>query len=428
MPISSQSPERVSGFIYMMAIISVVLLITGMFFSRAMMSIGMITAGLLFFNPLQIKNNFSRFLKSRELLCLSAIFLVYLLSGIYSEDQATLAERLTIKLPFLIMPLGFAAFPYFNTRHFNNLLYYFLILTSAASIWSLAQYIANYQEITASYLSAKVIPTLVNHIRFSLMTAFAIFAGYYLIAQKHYFISIKEKYFIATLTLILFVFLHILSVRSGLLAFYATAATLLFIHTLKSDKKTESIAILSALFILPIAAYFLSPTLKNKISYSIEDTSRFFNNEDVNDYSDGNRLLSWKIGIEVGNTNPLIGAGVGDVKNLSFDIYKNRYPEIEADNHLIPHNQFIFVYAAGGLLGVLIFSFATFYPLAINYSKFLFAAINIVFISSYISEATVETQLGTCIYLTFFLLTWNYYKGKEPKKEVEGTAEKAQVA
>ncbi|MFN6945496.1 MAG: O-antigen ligase family protein [Cytophagaceae bacterium] len=397
---------------YILAISAVLFLISGMFVSRAMMSIGMITAGCLLLIPGNFKIAWNKFLKNKALIGITSVFFIYLISGLYSEDKAFFLERLNLKLPFLILPLAFCAFPAFKERHFNNIMYYFLLLTACFSLGSTFLFILNYQEISESYLSAKVLPTIVNHIRFSLMIAMAIFVGLYLFIQKHGFRFKWERHTIAAMTIFLFAFLHVLSVRSGLLAFYSATAilSLTYILSFKDIKKTT--AVLAAVITLPLIMYSISPTLQNKIAYMKEDVGRFVKGKNVNDYSDGNRLLSWKIGIEIGNTNPLIGVGIGDVKNKTFDIYEQNYPEIENDNHLIPHNQFIFIYSGLGILGLAIFIIASFYPLVISRGKFLFAAINIIIISSYISEATIENQLGTCLYLSFFLLTWHYYQNK----------------
>lgn len=156
--------------------------------------------------------------------------------------------------------------------------------------------------------------------------------------------------------------------------------------------------------------YFSVPTLKNKVEYSIVDITRFYKGETANNYSDGNRLLSFKLGIEVGSENPLFGVGVGDVRNKMMTKYKNDHPEISEENRLIPHNQFIFTYAATGIAGLLLFISFTFFPLFYksSYNNILFLSITIIIVSSYLSEATIENQLGVGIYALFSLIAYQY--------------------
>jgi O-antigen ligase len=390
------------------AITGILMLFFGMLLSRALMSIGMISIVLLFFNPYCFRKNIENYLKNRVFLLLNLIFLIYLFGAFYSEDKVFLMERLMIKLPFLLLPLGFAAMPEFSQRQYHHFFYIFTLMIFIAAVGSFGYYIIHFKEITESYLYAKVIPSIINHIRFSLMIAFSIFMGGYLYFSKYYLKYPWERILILAITLFLFLFLHIFSVRSGILAVYSSAILFIATFLFKKNKKL-AIGSLAIIISLPILMYSLIPTLQNKVDYMIRDVSFFLKGENHNDYSDSNRLLSWKIGIETALENPVWGVGVGDIKNSIFDTYKQNYPEISPENHIIPHNQFIFVFAGCGMVGLFIFLFATLYPF-IRFSGYtLFFILNSIIITSYISEATIENQLGTCFFLTFFLLTYSYH-------------------
>ena len=136
----------------------------------------------------------------------------------------------------------------------------------------------------------------------------------------------------------------------------------------------------------------------------IIDVKRFIDGENVNHYSDGNRLLSIKLGLEIGNVNPILGIGIGDLEKEIFSKYENNYPEILPEVRLTPHNQYVYVYAACGAIGLLLFLISTLYPLFSkeSYSNYLFLSIYIILLSSFLSEATIENQLGTAIFITFY--------------------------
>jgi O-antigen ligase len=140
----------------------------------------------------------------------------------------------------------------------------------------------------------------------------------------------------------------------------------------------------------------------------ITDVGRFLKGEDVNQWSDGNRLLSIKIGIEIAKTNPLIGVGIGDLESEMSDYYSIHHPEIWKELQLTPHNQFVYVLATCGLIGLLIFIIVVFYPLtlSITYKSWLFLTVIVSILTSYISEATLENQLGVCLLITFYLIGW----------------------
>ncbi len=108
-------------------------------------------------------------------------------------------------------------------------------------------------------------------------------------------------YVMLTGTIIMVVFLHVLSVRSGLLALYAGIVVYVFFETLAKHGVKRMLLTLCLISLLPIGMYMVSPTLRNKIDYMVRDVSRFKDGKNVNNYSDGNRLLSWQLAWEIGN-------------------------------------------------------------------------------------------------------------------------------
>jgi O-antigen ligase len=381
-----------------------------MFVSRGMMSIGMILIGLQFFLTEDLSQSFRDFYKDKVLFFLSCVFFIYLFSGFYSENIHKFLERMAVKLPFLIMPLGFSQLSELPKKYLKNVLYAFLVLCFITAVTSTGIYCMHYEEITESYKYARVLPNIfdISHTRLSLMLAFAVFASFYLFTEKHFLISVKEKYFIGFAGLFVFAFLHILSVRSGLLAFYITCLVLIISYTIQQKKYLAGIAMLALIILMPVLAYFTVPTIKNKISYMSTDISRFLKGESANHYSDGNRLLSIKTGIELGNSSPVFGIGIGDVEKEMFSYYEKNYPDISPENRLTPHNQFIYIYAACGLAGLLLFLIASFYPFILSntYKSIVFLSINVIILTSYLSEATIENQLGVSLFVTFYLIGW----------------------
>jgi O-antigen ligase len=405
-------------FRYRLALLSLSCIIIGLFLSRAMMSIGMIVVGIQFFLKPDIKVTFKDFIKDKKLLYISLIFFLYLISGLYSSDKNYYIERITLKLPFLFMPLGFAALKEMPKRYFLHVLLVFILLVFFVSLGSTVNFILNYTAIIENYKSAKVIPVLfeINHIRYSLMMALAIFSAFYLFYNRYFIFNVKtERTLFLIMGIFIFLFLHLLSVRSGLLAFYLSLFVMIVSYIITKKKYRNGIVLLALLIVTPLLMYVALPTIRNKVDYMILDISKFMSEEtktkqrNVNNYSDTNRLVSITLGIELGNKSPFIGLGVGDVKNEIFKAYETDYPKVRQERRLIPHNQFVFVYMAVGGIGLLLFCFFSFYPFFSSkdsYSGFLFLVHNTIFISSYMSEATLENQLGVCLFITFYLITY----------------------
>ncbi|MBC7486279.1 MAG: hypothetical protein H7282_05975, partial [Cytophagaceae bacterium] len=251
-------------------------LIMGLYLSSAMMSIGMIATALLLFTPGAISQIGSN-LKSQPLyILLFGIFAFYLVSGLYSDNLHYWGERVQIKLPYLLLPLSFAAVS-LTKKTLYIILYVLFITVLIGAIWCLINFMLNYDAIVESYLHAKIMPTPfdVGHIRFSLMSTFSAFIGWVLYKDQFVFKAQWERYILLGGALFLVIFLHILSVRSGLLAFYVAAGVYLILEAWKNKNFKQLIISVLFLAVISCAMYFLSPTLRNKASYMNQDVSRF---------------------------------------------------------------------------------------------------------------------------------------------------------
>ena len=82
------------------------------------------------------------------------------------------------------------------------------------------------------------------------------------------------------------------------------------------------------------------PTLETKIGYTIYDLSKLKRNE-IGQNSDSKRLLSIIVGWELFKENPLFGVGAGDLVPSVHNIYKERFPTVDKQSRLLPHNQFL---------------------------------------------------------------------------------------
>ncbi len=398
-------------------------MVTGLIWSRALLSIGMIVVLIDLFYYYQKPQK-----KSVDLpiLALSGIFLLYLLGGFNSENWEEYVFQIKSKSPFLLLPLAFLFIPGISKRYYYGLLYAFLLSISCATLYSLSLYILDYEAITKAYMQAHVLPTFINHIRFSLMVAFGSLTAFYLYHKRYFYFGSWERYLQLGLGFMLMIFLHILAVRSGLLAFYLCIGYGLLLLW-KSQKRGVAILLLAIMVAAPIGAYWTVPSFKNKMGYVRYDVMRYFSNKDVSQLSDSRRIISWKVGVEAASQTPLVGVGIGDVQSEMDAVYSKDYPSLTKENWLLPHNQFLYIYTGLGLLGLLLFTMIVFTPLIINWVYFhdhLYTAFNIIILSSFMSESTLETQIGAAFYLIFTLLGLSYFKSTlEPSSKVEEVIE-----
>jgi len=386
----------------------------GLTCSRALVSIGMIallTTALLSSNP---KHLFSNYFKRTELWVLSLFFFIVFTSGIYSDDKTDWLNWVRIKLPYLALPFAFAAIRQLSNRTFILIVYGFILTFFVSAMVILTQYALNYEQVTQSFLSGSALKIPYSHIRYSLMLGFSFFCSVYLLREKLYLFTEKEKYLQLFLAAFAFIALHIISVRSGLLSVYA-GLLFLALHTIFTQRKwVLGLGVIAAIAVLPFAAYQLVPSLHNKIAYMRYDLQEY-RRGNINDRSDAMRLLSMEIGIDVWKQNPALGCGAGDLKKECFDIYKNQHPQIKEANYRLPHNQFIWVLATTGVVGLVLFMVAFFYPFIANglYKQWIAVMLFISLFSSFFTEHSLEEQMGTAFYLIFLLLLLNRFKHEQ---------------
>ncbi len=391
------------------ALLGIGLLLIGLLFSRAMMSIGMIVLAVNAVVNRDVAKHLRVFLRRPELLGLTGIFLLYLLSGLNSDNLAYWLDRLRMKLPFLFLPFAFLSIPRFPARLYYRLLALFFWLVVVMAAYSLVRFALDLEDLTYLYRLGKVMPTPVMHIRFSLMVAFSSVIGWYLYQRGFAFRYPAERYGMLGAALFLVFYLHLLAVRSGLLALYGMTLYLFIEEVIRRRRYRMAVVVVLVFGISLAVSYLFIPTLKNKVDYTLYNIRLFQANRNLEELSDSYRLGSIEAGIRLGNQHFFTGVGIGDIKDENDRYFEVHYPAL-AGKDLLPHNQYVLVYAATGIFGLLYFIWATVYPLFAGraYRDSLFVAFHILIFLSFMVEHTIETQLGTAFYLLFLLMGMSY--------------------
>ncbi|MBK8562144.1 MAG: O-antigen ligase family protein [Saprospiraceae bacterium] len=379
-----------------------------------------------------LRENFKNYRKYQAWLAVSIPFLLVLVSWIWSNDLGYTLERLRIKLPFLVLPFAFASMPPLRKREVYTILYFLLVIMSIISAYVLVNFIANYDTVMADLGRGGHLPTPSNHIRFSLMLALAILGGGALWVDNfnlknnegntappnpHFVIPVRNLIrnpqsairnpLIAVLTLFLFAFIHVLSVRSGLVSLYIALLALGAWFVLVKKRYLLGLAGIAGVVVLPIIAYFAVPSFKAKVDYARWDYLQFRQGIG-SDYPDSERFASMKVGLDIGQDHLLLGVGAGDLKQE----VNRRYETGLVGNYKLkmPHNQLVTIFAGTGLVGLAVFIVTFFFPLFYrkNWRNPLFLALHAVIFSSFFVENTIENNFGVSLYLFFLLVGLNF--------------------
>ena len=382
--------------------------------SRALASIGMMAIlglSLIFYG---IPGTFRRYFRKKELLVLSLYFLIVFISGIYSEDKESWLNWVRIKLPYIALPLAFAPLGKLDDKKFWWLIHGFIFTMVISAIVVLIRYYLNYQAITESFNRGNGIPMPFSHIRYTLMLAFSFFCCLYVLEQKYFLFDETEKWPLIIMAVFIFLALHILTVRSGLLALYLGVFYWVLYQIFKRRRFLVGAVLLVALAFLPLVAYRTIPSLHNKFNYMDYDLKQY-QSGNINEYSDAMRIVSMKAGIKVWKQNILIGKGSGDIEKETNMVYDSDYPQISISNRRVPHNQFIWLLATTGVIGLAAFLLAFMFPLFATryYKNWIFLVFHLILFSSFFTEDTFEEQIGTGFYIIFLMILMNRLQPNE---------------
>lgn len=312
------------------------------------------------------------------------------------------------------MPVAFAGLRKFEERKLTVVLYGFILTFFISTAIILCNYYSNFDVITESFSRGSAIPIPFSHIRYSLMLAFSFFCCLYLLSKKLFLFSAYEKWLQIFFAVFAAASLHVLTVRSGLMALYVGIIFLAVRSIVKEKRVIAGIILIAMVVTLPFAAYRFVPSFHNKINYMKYDLQQY-KTTGMSEYSDAMRLLSVKVGVEVWKQSKMLGVGAGDLKEECDKIYDSKYSFVSKFNQRLPHNQFVWVLAGTGVVGLAGFILAFTFPFFTNgiFKQWLVVVFHLIAFSSFFTESTLEEQIGTGFYILFLLLLMNYFSADE---------------
>ena len=339
-----------------------------------------------------------------------AVFGVYLLSGFWSDDTGYWVDRCRMKLPFLALPLGFTAVKQLTRSDFHRWLAIYVLVITGTALVMLANYLFHYAELTQQLTFGHPIPApLRDHIRFSLELAFAIIVAGYLFTQRYKDFMRIPYWVYGTACIAMTICIHVFAVRSGIITLYLAIFIVLLHRAFAYKKYLQTVLGLFGILAIATVSVYAIPSLKARMGYFQYEWTLIRDGQLNAEHSDAQRLLSMQYGIQVARTQPLIGVGAGDIRNEMNDLYTRNAQEDTVKSKM-PHNQFIYMWAATGIIGVCVFLISALYPWFSRkrYKHMLFTVFLSMMLFAFMAEHTLEIQLGTAYYLLFLLLIRKY--------------------
>jgi len=150
-------------------LISSIVLVVGLSTSPAFMSIG--CAGLVLgflLDDKNLKSNLQNF-KKPVFFSIMILYFIHLLPIHQLSNSQQLLTELRIKIPFILIPLGFFSFQP-KKNDFYLISFFFLISLSLVSLLTLGNYLLHFEEMNHRILESKEIPVAVSYTHLTLPT------------------------------------------------------------------------------------------------------------------------------------------------------------------------------------------------------------------------------------------------------------------
>jgi O-antigen ligase len=349
--------------------------------------------------------SFRALFECKPLAMLGLLLLIPFVSGLWSEDQAFWLERVRVRVPFVVLPWVFANLPPLRQRQYEGVLYALVWTMTLLGIGVCINYGLHEEQILDAMEHGKPIPVPRNHIRFSLMVATAILSGAWLWVRGFVLRYAWERTLLAGAVLFLVGFIHFLSVRSGLAVLYVGALFGLARWVWYSRQWKTALGGLTGALLLAWVAFKTFPSMQEKWAYTMHDWEHY-QHEDGANYSDSERWVSLEAGWMLWKANPWLGVGTGDLPAQMKRAVAEHFPE-HLQTFKLPHNQFLYLLASTGLLGLL-GSLLAWSGLLFSCRRrcWLFAVFQVMLFTSCMVEYTIETSAGVAWSLFYSLWFW----------------------
>ena len=393
------------------------MMMVGLLYARAILSISIIVFVANAFHPLIIKKYWWQAAQNGFVILCMMFFAGYLISGFWSRDTLVWMNELILKLPFLLFPLAFFSTPVKEKKYATFLIGGFLLILLSGVIYSLS-----ISDLSSGVQGAHVhIRSAVggDYLRFSMVLLMGVLVSLYLLFEKTRLLSTFKKCFLIIWILFISIYLHMLAAKSGVLFLYLIISVFVG-YKLYQYKKIWVPIGLGIIFLIGSIVVFKVPLVRAQVSNMVYEIKAWNNNDmadmDKQQRSYMSRMMSYVIAFDIIKEKPLTGVGAGDFMKTVKARYDAFYPYVLKQDRVVPHNQLLATMVTVGIPLSIIFLILFIYPLMFGGKYQLYYLLNYMILSGFmLFEAVLEIQHGIFVFL-FFNMFWVRLLGDENKK------------
>ena len=389
-------------------------MIIGLFYSRALLSLSI---GVFFLQApfrLGFKTWLTMAIRDRLVWILGLLWLLPVISGLWSEDLNTWSDVIRIKLPLLLLPMGWVGLS-LNRTSYQRIGWTLTILAGIGAILSVMPMLFDGLSVQRDYLrgGSLITPLENDRVRFSWL----IVALLFWMESQWRSVSVRMRWVIGMLSFFFILYLHVLAVRIGLLCFYLLAFFWIVRIFSTPTMRKWILPILILLISLPLLMYQMLPTFRARVDYIRYDWSYTFSGKYLPGGNDAIRMQSLQASKGLIDAHPVYGVGFGDIRSKMDTAYQQINPKLSASDRIYPANEWA-VYGVGmGWFGILAFSglmIALFFHSAVD--PFRWRSWVLATILSFVTDVGLEVQYG--VFLVTFLLLFFHSSDRVKIQEI----------
>ena len=385
--------------------LSCFLLIIGLFFSRALLSISaflIFLSGLYFgFSKAKNKNH-----KDTKALFATAIYFVFLISYFWTTNFNIWLSLSFKNVVFILIPIGFYFFGQINIKCLHKFIQLFCFISIVSAIVNAVFSLTQYKEVSRLAIESKHLHPLIgsNYHDLSLIYALTVVFLIFQIKDNYLVSKLPKRYL--WVYLIFSICLILLAYRFSLIILIIGSSYLFLTHFIKYKSVKLKIVSVVIFVVIISGSYFSIDPLKNRVNNTYQDLKSIYLNKNPNYQSLAQRLVAIKCAYEVSKNNFWIGVAPADLyEEMTFQYDKNSYLLIK-ENRMFIHNQYLYYLASYGIIWVTLFllgiiALAKSYALQKNY---LSLGVLGIFLCHMLFENTLEMQIPSYMFL-FFLIS-----------------------
>ncbi|WP_114938444.1 O-antigen ligase family protein [Mucilaginibacter endophyticus] len=391
--------NRISYYLLMLLLLS---LPFNMFYSHLLL------IGLALHTIIQIRKTTIKPLLTSVNFALAAVFLVTLISTIYSTNKPQAFTEVGRQVTILLIPLIFCFNPLDIKKYRNNLLLIFSVgcTVTVAYLFLQALITVRYYHLP---LKALVSPAFTNHnfsepleihaTFFSMQIAIALVYLLYVFIKEN---SPKLKVFYLLCSCLLAAGIIQLSSKSIFAGIVIILTVVIPWFMLRGRIRLKYVTIVTSLLIVVIAGIFATRAFRERYVTELRKDLSKSAGAQLTDP----RLARWSVAIVVGAQSPVIGHGAGTEIGLLKDPFFDHQFYRSYLAGLNSHNQFISFFIKSGITGLLVYLFVLVLGIrtAIAKRDLLLMAFMVIVGTVSLSENFLDVDKGIFFYSVFFSL------------------------